>query len=63
MGTNNTETAVTAMIETLTEALNGANKHDNGVKAAGTRLRNAMLEITKEAKSIRTQVLNDRKEG
>ena len=63
MGTNNTETAVTAMIETLTEALNDANKHDNGVKAAGTRLRNAMLEITKEAKSIRTQVLNDRKDG
>ena len=56
-----TENTVTAMISTLTEALNDANKHDNGVKAAGTRLRNAMLEITKDAKIIRTQVLNDRK--
>jgi hypothetical protein len=56
-----TENTVTAMISTLTEALNDANKHDSGVKAAGTRLRNAMLEITKDAKIVRTQVLNDRK--
>ncbi len=58
---NNTTETVTAMIEILNEALNDANKHDNGVKAAGTRLRNAMLTITKEAKGIRTQVLTDRK--
>jgi hypothetical protein len=56
-----TETTVAAMISTLNEALNDAGKHDSGVKAAGTRLRNAMLEITKDAKSIRTQVLSDRK--
>ena len=62
MGTNNNTTeAVSAMIEILTEALNDAGKHDNGVKAAGTRLRNAMLTITKDAKSVRTQVLTDRK--
>jgi hypothetical protein len=61
MGTNNTAESVAEMIEVLTEALNDAGKHDTGVKAAGTRLRNAMLTITKDAKAIRTKVLDDRK--
>jgi hypothetical protein len=61
MQTNNTTETVAAMIEVLNEALNDAGKHDTGVKAAGTRLRNAMLTITKDAKAVRTRVLDDRK--
>jgi hypothetical protein len=63
MEMDTTENTVAAMISNLTEALNDATKHDSGVKAAGTRLRNAMLTITKDAKTVRTQVLSDRKES
>ena len=60
MNTNVTD-QVQTIINTLTEALNDATKHDKGVKAAGTRLRTTLLNLTKEAKVVRANILSDQK--
>ena len=63
MNTNegNVTTQVQTIIDTLNEALADASKHDNGVKAAGTRLRTTLLNLTKEAKVVRATILADQK--
>ena len=60
---NNTNVTnqVQTIINTLNDALNDAQKHDNGVKAAGTRLRTTLLNLTKEAKTVRAAILADQK--
>ena len=60
MNTNVTE-QVQTIINTLNEALTDASKHDKGVKAAGTRLRTTLLNLTKEAKVVRANILADQK--
>ena len=60
-GTNETTTLIQEVITELTTALNDADKHDRGVKAAGTRLRKTLLDITKTAKSIRANILEAQK--
>lgn len=60
-GTNGTATQIQNVITELTTALNDADKHDRGVKAAGTRLRKTLLDITKTAKSIRAEILDAQK--
>jgi ElaB/YqjD/DUF883 family membrane-anchored ribosome-binding protein len=48
---------VQALVTTLTEALEDAEKFsDKGNKAAGTRVRKALLEVSKGCKDIRNQV-------
>ncbi len=60
-GNNGTTTQIQEVITSLTTALNDADKHDRGVKAAGTRLRKTLLDITKAAKSIRAEILEAQK--
>ena len=52
---------VQELINNLNSALSDASKHDNGVKAAGTRLRTTLLGLTKEAKVIRATILDGQK--
>ena len=54
-------TQVQTIINVLNEALNDAEKHDKGVKAAGTRLRTTLLGLTKDAKVVRANILTDQK--
>jgi hypothetical protein len=49
------------LINSLNDAIHDAEKHDNGVKAAGTRLRTTLLGLTKEAKVIRAAILENQK--
>jgi len=60
---NNTDitTQMQTIINTLNEALSDAEKHDKGVKAAGTRLRTTLLNLTKDAKTVRATILADQK--
>tara|TARA_B100000212_G_scaffold312511_1_gene264825 strand:- start:392 stop:583 length:192 start_codon:yes stop_codon:yes gene_type:complete len=61
MDTNNVTTQVQNIINTLNDALADASKHDKGVKAAGTRLRTTLLNLTKEAKTVRANILAEQK--
>lgn len=52
---------VNDMITTLTEALEDAQKFsDKGNKAAGTRVRKALLEVANSCKSVRKQVSDEK---
>ena len=51
---------VQSMIDTLSEALGNAEKHDKGNKAAGTRLRKALQTVAVGCKSGRKQVSAER---
>ncbi len=51
---------VQSMIDTLSEALGNAEKHDKGNKAAGTRLRKALQTVAVGCKDGRKQVSADR---
>lgn len=59
--TNDVTAQVQTMINTLNEALSDAEKHGKGVKAAGTRLRTTLLNLTKDAKTVRATILADQK--
>jgi len=55
------KTKVAALVASLTEALTDAEKFsDNGNKAAGTRVRKALMEVSKECKAIRQQVSDEK---
>jgi hypothetical protein len=51
---------IQSMIDTLSDALGDASKHDKGNKAAGTRLRKAMQTVAVSCKEGRKQVSADR---
>ena len=52
---------VQELVNTLTEALDDATKFsDKGNKAAGTRVRKALLDVSKACKDIRQQVTNEK---
>ncbi len=51
---------VQSMIDTLSEVLGDAEKHDKGNKAAGTRLRKALQTVAVGCKDGRKQVSADR---
>lgn len=52
---------VATLIETLNTALDDAEKFsDKGNKAAGTRVRKALLEVSKSCKDIRQQVTDEK---
>ena len=51
---------VQAMIDTMTEAMGDAAKHDKGVDAAGRRLRGTLSAIAKECKNLRGKVQDER---
>lgn len=52
---------VATLIETLNTALEDAEKFsDKGNKAAGTRVRKALLEVSKSCKDIRQQVTDEK---
>ena len=52
---------VQELVTTLTEALEDATKFsDKGNKAAGTRVRKALLDVSKACKDIRQQVTNEK---
>ena len=52
MATTTTET-ITAMIETLTEALTDVEKHETGNNAAGGRLRKSLQTVATGCKTLR----------
>ena len=54
------ETMLQGMIDTLTDAMKDAAKHDKGVNAAGTRVRKAMQSIKASAQDVRKKVQDDR---
>lgn len=52
---------VETLVTTLNEALEDATKFtDKGNKAAGTRVRKALLDVSKACKEIRQQVTNEK---
>tara|TARA_B100000925_G_C21839045_1_gene400619 strand:- start:177 stop:368 length:192 start_codon:yes stop_codon:yes gene_type:complete len=52
---------VQELVTTLNEALDDAEKFsDKGNKAAGTRVRKALLEVSKACKEIRQQVSDEK---
>jgi len=51
---------VQAMIDTLTEAMGDAAKHDKGVDAAGRRLRGTLSAIGKSCKTLRGKIQDER---
>ena len=52
---------VQSLVDTLTVALGEAEKFsDKGNKAAGTRVRKALLEVSKACKEIRQQVSEEK---
>lgn len=52
---------VQTLVDTLTTALEDAEKFsDKGNKAAGTRVRKALLEVSKSCKDIRAQVSEEK---
>lgn len=55
-----TKATVQSMIDTLTEALADAEKHDAGQNAAGTRLRKAAQEVRVKCADLRKTVSADR---
>ena len=59
MATTTTETIAT-MIETLTEALHDAEKHDTGNNAAGGRLRKSLQTVATGCKVLRKTVQDER---
>jgi len=61
MSTNTVKDNVQVLVETLTEALEDATKFsDKGNKAAGTRVRKALLDVSKACKDIRKQVSDEK---
>ena len=59
----NIETELTNIVNTLTTAINDAQKFDGGNASAGTRVRKAAMEATKGLKNLRatvTEVKNSR---
>ena len=51
---------IQTMINDLVEFIDDAGKHDNGNKAAGTRVRKEMQSIKLIAQEIRTRVQSDK---
>jgi hypothetical protein len=51
---------VQTLIETLTEALGDAAKHDAGNNAAGTRLRKSLQQVATDCKVLRKSVQEER---
>jgi len=54
------ESMVQGMIDTLTDAMGDAAKHDRGNSAAGTRVRKAMQTCKGCAQDVRKQVQSDK---
>ena len=54
------ESMVQGMIDTLTDAMGDAAKHDRGNSAAGTRVRKAMQACKGCAQDVRKQVQSDK---
>ena len=52
---------IQSMIDSLTELQGDVAKHENGQKAAGTRIRKAMQTVKTAAQGVRTRVLEDQK--
>jgi hypothetical protein len=55
-----TTTEVKNLITTLTEALNDAEKHEDGNNAAGTRLRKSLQQVATTCKTLRKVVQEER---
>lgn len=55
-----TTTEVKNLITTLTEALNDAEKHEDGNNAAGTRLRKSLQQVATTCKALRKVVQEER---
>ena len=55
-----TTTEVKNLITTLTEALNDAEKHEDGNNAAGTRLRKSLQQVATTCKPLRKVVPEER---
>ncbi len=51
---------VQAMIDTLTDAMADAAKHDKGVDAGGRRLRGTLSQIAKDCKTMRAKIQSER---
>lgn len=59
--TNTVKDNVQVLVDTLTEALEDATKFtEKGNKAAGTRVRKALLDVSKACKDIRKQVTEEK---
>ena len=54
--TNNIQTDLENIVNTLTAAIADATKFDNGNASAGTRVRKAAMEATKNLKTLRATV-------
>ena len=52
------ENELQTIINNLTTAINDANKFDGGNASAGTRVRKAAMEATKNLKDLRANVTN-----
>ncbi len=53
---NNIQTELESIVNTLTAAINDATKFDAGNASAGTRVRKAAMEASKNLKTLRAQV-------